>query len=187
VIVIWVAAVSVSTLAACGSRAGEAGDGDTNQPIARDIAALRTAASSGASDEAVHAVSVALSAARAVPNDREGWKGQALLGTRLPSIVDRFLRDYPRTRRRLVRVDTETATGAAIKAWLLRGYRRQRRDLLQLREELAGGGYAWGAVLRWEGAQSTAVAESDGELRSIVRALPAAQQVTADRALAQHG
>jgi hypothetical protein len=169
--------VVLSTLTACGSRA------DTSEPIEHDIVALRAAAAAGSSDEAVRALSSLLSAAHSVPNDREGWKGEALIRARFSSILTRFLRDYSRTRQRLSHVQTTTDGGAAIKSWLLRGYEGERRELLQLGTRIAGGSYAWGAILTWEGAHNAAIVRSDSRLRAIVRGLPPAQQQAAGRAL----
>jgi hypothetical protein len=192
-----VVTVSVSTVTACGSHSNEPSigpaartvgtisDGGANEPIIRDIAALRKAADAGRSDEAIRALYDLLTAAQSLPNDREGWKGAALIRARLPQIVRRFLSDYARTRGRLSRVPTLTPGGAAIKAWLLGSYESQRRELLQLRADVAGNTYAWGAVLRWEGTNNAAVAESDNQLRSILHRLPLTQRQTADRAIRQ--
>ena len=103
----------VWTVTACGSQNDEPGVAPgaktaatisttaAIQPIIRDIAVLRKAANAGQSDEAVDALYDLLDAAQSRPDDREGWKGAVLIRTRLPRIVNRFLADYPRTRRRL--------------------------------------------------------------------------------------
>jgi hypothetical protein len=189
--------VVVSTVTACGSQSDEPGVAPAAetaatirptaaiQPIIRDIAALRKAANAGQSDEAVDALYDLLDAAQSRPDDREGWKGTVLIRTRLPRIVNRFLTDYPRTRRRLSRVPTVSAGGAAVKAWLLVSYESQRRELLRLRVDVARNTYAWGAVLRWSGENDAAMAESDRQLRSILRKLPVMQRWTVDRAIRQ--
>jgi hypothetical protein len=191
------ATLLVSIVIACGSQSDERGGAPpaksaetsstsaATQPIIRDIAALRRAADAGQSDEAVDALNHLFDAAQSRPDDREGWKGTALIRKRLPRILNRFLTDYPRTRRRLSRVGTLTPSGAAVKAWLLVSYESQRRELLRLRADVAKGTYAWGAVLRWSGENDAAIAESDRQLRSILRKLPVTQRWTVDRAIRQ--
>jgi hypothetical protein len=186
--------VVVSTVAACGSQSGKRSVAPpaktaatistaTIRPIIQDIVALRNAADAGQSDEAVAALYDLLNAAQSRPDDREGWKGSLLLRTRLPRIVNRFLADYPHTRRRLSGVRTMSADGTAVKAWLLVGYQSQRRELLRLRADVAQNTYAWGAVLRWAGENDAAMAEADRQLSSILRKLPVTQRWTVDRAI----
>jgi hypothetical protein len=177
-----VAALAV-LLAGCGSSRKESRT--RVQPIVQDLGALRQAAGAGTSDETMVALNRLLNAAQAVPGDREGWKGTALIRRRLPQIVERFLADYRATRQRLVRVRLRTRAGTAVKALLLAGYDVQRRRLLSLRAEVDGGTYAWGDVLRWIGENNLVIARFDTRLRSILRALPVDQRRAVDRALAR--
>jgi hypothetical protein len=195
-VVVSIAAASVSVFAACGSRRGDSdfahptGTVPTSAdgpPIVREVTALREAAVAGGSDEAVEAIYDLLNAAHARPGDREGWKGAALIGTRFPQLLERFLSEYPRARQRLQRVRTRTPGGAAIKAWLLSSYASQRRQLLRLSRDVSGGTYTWGAVLRWGGENNAAIARSERQRSSILRELPEAQRWAVDRALTQTG
>jgi hypothetical protein len=107
----------------------------------------------------------------------------ALIRTRLPLIVDRLTAAYPQTRKRLDRLRIETAGGKALRAWLLDAYRLQLRALVQLRREVTTGGYAWAAVLRWSEVNHQETAGFSTRLSSILRALPATQQLGIERAI----
>jgi hypothetical protein len=159
--------------------------GVASQPIIRDITALGRAAAVGRTDDPMLAIYNLLAAAQSLPNDREGWKGLALIRTRLPLILDRYLAAFPRIRGRLDRVPMETATGDALRAWLLTGYESQRRGFIQLRNDVANGGYAWAAVLRWSEGNHAASARSSTRLSSILRTLPAAQQPAVSLAITE--
>jgi hypothetical protein len=160
--------------------------GVANQPIIRDITVLGKTAATGRTDDAIHAIYDLLAVAQSLPNDREGWKGLALIRTRLPRILDRYLATYSPTRAQLNHVRMETATGEALRAWLLAGYESQRRQFIQLRNELANGAYAWADVLRWSEGNNTATVRSNTRLSSILRALPATQQPSVNRAIAKN-
>ena len=95
---------------------------------------------------------------------------------RLPRIVELFRADYVRTRPRLSRLQMHTSAGAALQALLLRRYDTQRRRLLRLQEAVAGGGYAWGEVLRWLEENERELARFDSRLGSILRTLPPAER-----------
>jgi hypothetical protein len=156
------------------------------QPIIRDIMALGKATAAGRTDDPMLAIYDLLATAQSLPNDREGWKGLALIRVRLPPILKRYLSAYPRTRARLNRVPMETATGNALRAWMLAGYASQRRELIQLRDELENGGYAWSAVLQWSEGNNTATARSSTRLSSILRTLPATQEPAVSRAITEN-
>jgi hypothetical protein len=156
-----------------------------SQPIIRDITALGKAAAVGRTNEPMLAIYDLLATAQSLPNDREGWKGLALIRTLLPGILVRYLAAYPRIRTRLDRVPMETATGDALRAWLLAAYESQRRELIQLRNEVANGGYAWAAVLRWSEGNHAASARSSIRLSSILRSIPVAQQPAANLAITE--
>ena len=158
----------------------------TNQPLIRDITALGKASASGRTNSAIHAIYSLLTAAQSLPSDREGWKGLVLLRTRLPGILERYLATYPGTRARLGRVTMETATGDALRAWLLGTYESQHGQLIQLRDEVTSGGYVWAAVLRWSEGNDVATARSNTRLSSILRALPATQQPAVNRAVTEN-
>jgi hypothetical protein len=157
-----------------------------NQPVIRDITALGKAAAVSRTDDPMLTIYDLLATAQSLPNDREGWKGLALVRTRLPRVLRRYLAGYLRTRALLNRVPMETATGDALKAWLLAGYESQRRELMQLRNELANGGYAWAAVLQWSEGNNSATARSNTRLSSILRSLPAKQQLAVSRAITEN-
>jgi hypothetical protein len=156
-----------------------------SQPIIRDITALGKAAAMGRTDDPMLAIYDLLATAQSLPNDREGWKGLALIRTRLPRILERYLAAYPRIRARLHRVPMETAVGDALRAWLIAGHESQRRELIQLRDEVANGGYAWAAVLRWSEGNHAASARSSTRLGSILRTLPATQQPAVSLAITE--
>jgi hypothetical protein len=190
-------AASVLTFVGCGASrdqavgarrgaVGHPGGGVADQRMVRDINDLGRAAAAGVTDQAIQAIYQLVTSARSLPNDREGWRGLALIRRRLPPILDRFFAAYPRTRQELSRLPMRTAGGLALKAWLLGTYESQRRQLLQFRSELASGGYAWAAVLRWSEGNVAASARFNSRLNAILEALPPTQRTAMSRAIAQH-
>ena len=165
-------AASVSLLVACGS----AGKARPEAPVLQDVDALRQAIATGESTEVSATLNGLLFSAQTRPGDREGWKGAALIRDGLPRIVELFRADYVRTRPRLSRLQMHTSAGAALQALLLRRYDTQRRRLLRLQEAVAGGGYAWGEVLRWLEENERELARFDSRLGSILRTLPPAER-----------
>jgi hypothetical protein len=192
-------AITVSALAATGCGTGNGhvtgaphttianhSVGVADEPLLRDIAALGRAGATGRTDDAIRAIYDLLATGQSLPNDREGWKGLALIRMRLPGILDRYLATYSATRAQLNRVPMESATGEALRAWLLAGYESQRRQFIRLRDELANGGYAWADVLRWSEGNHTATARSNTRLSLILRTVPATQQPVVNRAIAEN-
>jgi hypothetical protein len=188
-----VIAASAVSLAACGSSGSDSADveretvgqppGVAAQAIVRDITVLGRAQRAATTEPVLVSLFSLVNTARSLPNDREGWKGLSLVRRRMPQILRQFFAAYPRTRDELAHLDMRTASGVALRSWLLDTYESQRRQLSRLDSEVRSGGYAWAAVLRWSEENATARARSEKRLNSIVQALPASQRVIVDRAI----
>jgi hypothetical protein len=192
-----VIAACTLTLAACGSGGGPSVGARSQavdqaparvaaQAVVRDVTILGKVRRAGATDHVLVALFSLVNGARSLPNDREGWKGQALVRSHLPRIVHSYSAAYSQTRDELTRLQMSTPAGRALRSWLLDTYESQRRQLSELESKIEAGGYAWAAVLRWSEEDATARARSDNRLNSIVRRLPVAQRDAVARAITQY-
>jgi hypothetical protein len=162
-----VAAASLCVLTACGS-SGQA----SGAAALHDAVALQQAVAAGRSTDTAAEVGLLMSTAQSLPGDREGWKGAALLRTRLPRVVRRFLADYEQTRPRLEHVRTRTTAGARLKVLAVESFDVRRRELLRLRAAVSGSTYAWGDVLRWTEENDREMTRLERQLAAILRTLP---------------
>jgi hypothetical protein len=182
----------VGLLAACGggesepliapsmTTVGELSAESAEQPIIKDVNAVRAATTSGESDEAVEGVYDLLNRAGA---EQDVAEGAALIRAELPAIVARFEADYPSVRARLVGVRPRTRPGREMRAMALDILDTWHRELPAFKKDVSTSSLTWGAVLRF-GERNNAFSQQQGvRLDRMFRSLTSSERDVLTQAL----